>query len=91
MSCARMPMRCDRRHACQCHTLENKQWSVASLSLTLPVSVYKQQAQVQPGAVKLVLSRSWVHLNFMHVTSENQFHCTRMYFLENINVEKVSK
>ena len=35
---------------------------------------------VQPGAVILVFWRHWMHLNFMHpVTSENQFHCTRLY------------
>ena len=35
---------------------------------------------LQTGAVKLVLWRHWMHLNFMHpVTSENQFHCTRLY------------
>ena len=35
---------------------------------------------VQLGAVKLVLWRHWMHLNVMlPVTSENQFHCTRLY------------
>ena len=38
------------------------------------------QSTIQPGAVKMVLWRHWMHLNFMHpVTSENQFHCTRLY------------
>ena len=40
---------------------------------------YKLSALVQPGAVKLVLWHHWMHLNFIHsVTSENQFHCTRL-------------
>ena len=35
---------------------------------------------IQSGAVKLVLWRHWMHLNFMHqVILENQFHCTRLY------------
>ena len=34
---------------------------------------------VQPGGVKLVLCSHWMHLSCMHpVTSENQFHCTRL-------------
>ena len=33
---------------------------------------------VQPGAVKLVLWRHWMHLGYM-VTSENQLHCTSLY------------
>ena len=36
-----------------------------------------QSSKVQPGAVKMVLWRHWMHLSYMHpVTSENQFHCT---------------
>ena len=39
-----------------------------------------KHTDIQPGAVKLVLWRHWMHLNFMHpVMSENQFHCTRRY------------
>ena len=35
---------------------------------------------VQPGAVKLVLCGHRMHLSCMHpVTSEDQFHCTRLY------------
>ena len=39
---------------------------------------------VQPGAVKLVLWRQWIHQPIslhqaVQVTSENQFHCTRLY------------
>ena len=35
---------------------------------------------VQPGAVKLVLWRHWMHPSYMHpVTSENKFHCTMRY------------
>ena len=35
---------------------------------------------LQPGAVKLVLWRQWMHVIQMHpVTSESQFHCTRLY------------
>ena len=35
---------------------------------------------VRPGAMKLVLWRHWMHLNYKHsLTSENQFHCTRLY------------
>ena len=38
------------------------------------------QLHIQPGAVKLVLCGHWMHLSYMHpVTSENQFHCTRLY------------
>ena len=34
---------------------------------------------VQPGVVKLVLWRHWMHLSYMHpVTSENQFYFTRL-------------
>ena len=34
----------------------------------------------QPGAVKLVLWRHWMHATQVHpVMSENQFHCTRLY------------
>ena len=33
---------------------------------------------IHPGAVKLVLWRSWIHLSYMHpVTSDRQFHCAR--------------
>ena len=36
---------------------------------------------IQPGAVKLVLWRHWMHLSYMHpVTSEDQFLCTRLYY-----------
>ena len=35
---------------------------------------------IQLGAVKFVLSRHQMHLNFMHpVTSENRFHCARFF------------
>ena len=39
---------------------------------------------VQPGAVKLVLWRQWIHQPIslhqaVQVTAENQFHCTRLY------------
>ena len=35
---------------------------------------------IQPGAVKLILCGHWMHLSYMHpVTSENHFHCTRLY------------
>ena len=37
---------------------------------------------IQPGAVKLVLLHHWMHeiqVHPVHVTSENQFHCTRLY------------
>ena len=38
------------------------------------------QLSIQPGAVKLVLWRRLMYLSYMHpVTSENQFHCTRLY------------
>ena len=38
------------------------------------------QRLVQPGAVRSVLWRHWMHLSFMHpVTSEDHFHCTRLY------------
>ena len=38
--------------------------------------------RVQPGAVKLVLWRLWMHLSYTHpVTSENQIHCTRLYIV----------
>ena len=38
------------------------------------------QLEIQPDAVKLVLWRHWMHLSYVHpVTSENQFHCTRLY------------
>ena len=37
---------------------------------------------VQPGAVKLVLWRHWMHLSYMPpLTTENQFHCTKLYAL----------
>ena len=37
-------------------------------------------APIQPGAVKLVLWRHWMLLSCMHqVTSQNHFHCTRLY------------
>ena len=40
----------------------------------------KKALFIQLGAVKLVLWRHWMHLNYMHpVTSENQFHCTKLY------------
>ena len=57
-----------------------------SLSLSLSLSLFHThghthtQTFIQSGAVKLVLWRHWVHLSYMHpVTSENQFHCTRLY------------
>ena len=35
---------------------------------------------VQPGAMKMVLWRHWMHVTHVHpVTSENQFRCTRLY------------
>ena len=35
---------------------------------------------VQPGAVKSVFCGHCMHLSYMHtVTSEDQFHCTRLY------------
>ena len=35
---------------------------------------------IQPGAVKLILWRHWIHATAAAaVTSENQFHCTRLY------------
>ena len=35
---------------------------------------------IQPGAVKLVLWHHWRHVTQVHpVTSESQFHCTRLY------------
>ena len=35
---------------------------------------------IQPGAVKLVFWRHWMHLRYMHpVTSEDTIHCTRLY------------
>ena len=38
------------------------------------------KSYVQPGAVKLVLWRQWMHEIQVHpVTPENQFHCTRLY------------
>ena len=39
---------------------------------------------IQPGAVKLVLcGHREVHLSYMHpVTSENQFHCTRLSVIQ---------
>ena len=37
-------------------------------------------SSVQPGAVKLVLWHHWMlHTQVHPVTSENQFHCTRLY------------
>ena len=37
---------------------------------------------LQPDPGKLVLGRHWMHMSYMHpVTSENQFHCTRLYTL----------
>ena len=40
----------------------------------------KANSQIQPGAVKLVLWRHWMHVTQVHpVMSENQFHCTRLY------------
>ena len=36
---------------------------------------------IEPGAVKLVLWRHWMHVAQVHpVTSENQFHCTILYY-----------
>ena len=40
------------------------------------------RVDIQPGAVKLVLWRHLMHLTQVHpVTSENQFHCTRLCLL----------
>ena len=69
----------------------NNLWHSQSLvSLSLHMSHRARQlpcvlqtpniAYIQPGAVKLVLWRHWMHLSFMHpVTSKNQFHCTKLY------------
>ena len=43
-----------------------------------PIGVY-----IQPGAMKLVLWRHWMHVTQVHsVMSEDQFHCTRLYYAE---------
>ena len=43
---------------------------------------------IQPGAEKLALCGHWMHLSYMHpVTSQNQFHCTRLYLrLSNLSM-----
>ena len=42
---------------------------------------------VQPGAMKLVLGRHWMHVTRIHsVMSEDQFHCTRLYLLDDHDV-----
>ena len=39
----------------------------------------QREKEIQPGAVKLVLWRQWMHATQVHlVTAENQFHCTRL-------------
>ena len=44
-----------------------------------PLILKHHKHQVQPGAVKLVLWRHWMHPSYMDpVISENQFHCTRL-------------
>ena len=41
--------------------------------------VFYSPARIQPGAVKLVLWRHWMHATQVHpVMSENHFHCTRL-------------
>ena len=36
---------------------------------------------LQHGAMKLVLCSHWMHLSYMHpVTSDNQFHCAKLYY-----------
>ena len=54
--------------------------SFQSLASTIAIWSKMYTPSVQPGAVKLVLWRHWMHLTQVRpVTSENQFHCTRLY------------
>ena len=65
--------------------------TVSVLTRSLPQDVYirrkttipvAKDVHIQPGAVKLVLCGHWIHLSYMHaVTSEDQFHCTRLNIL----------
>ena len=42
--------------------------------------------------MKLVLWRPWLHLSYVHpLTSQNQFHCTRLYFAPFLAVEEHSR
>ena len=63
--------------------MQRKTWWLGWMHLTDGLFRCKQATNtvdhIQPGAVKLVLCSHWLHLSFMHqVTSENQFHCTRL-------------
>ena len=56
-------------------------------SMTLEVtesmcSVWWSLIAIQPGPVKLALWHHWMHLSYMHpVTSANQFHSPRLYYV----------
>ena len=54
-------------------------WMWLILWLGFFASLFFFLFNIQPGAVKLVPLRHWMHLSYMHtVTSENKFHCTRL-------------
>ena len=55
-------------------------WSWGCTFCTRRLAYNLHVGHVQPGAVKLVLWRHWMHLSYMHpVTPESQLHCTRLY------------
>ena len=61
------------------HTHTHTRTHISVNAYTL-INIYTHMTHVQPGAVKLVLWRHWMHAAQVHpVTAENQFHCTRLY------------
>ena len=54
--------------------------SSEKVRLLIKCGFYTRLYGIQPGAVKLVLWRHWMHVTQVHwVKSENQFHSTRLY------------
>ena len=48
--------------------------------LAIVTDIAQKVSYIQPGAVKLVLWRHWMHVTQVHpVTAENQLHYTRLY------------
>ena len=66
------------------HKYLEKIVSITPAATVVPLKILRVKicAFLQAGAVKLVLWRHWMHLSYMHpLTSEKQFHCTRLYML----------